>query len=1763
MIKKQITHYTVYAIVLLLLMCTSYAVKYEPDRDAACDDFIVNTTDLMYSVDGSVVTIYGSLTDKDGNRGFLDNGLIIFVKAGCDDGSIRIDKLTITDEVAKYDLTTLNDCIKCSVIEFIFCPNTSMLGNDESVLRECLDINNSVTLPSLPKYDKPYTKDRKTYQYCPPTTAGMPKQACILLTLMFGILGGAIYMSGSSPFRFFSFQKMRMPKTKSYTMRTKSMSFTMMSVVSTVGKSTGLTKKAGKALGKLGGKIAKAVGLGKLAGKSKKPSVKSEKPPEPSKEVNITKKGIGKAVEKATGFVGMVGRSVGKAGEWTGRQVGTGARKFSKTKFARSIGKGAKAVGKAGKWTGRQIGTGAKGVAKAAKYTGKKTGITWAGRQVGKGAKGVAKAAKYAGEKTGVTWAGEQIGKGAIWSAKNLPKGLDQMFKGYASINMLMSSISNGQLLGISQYLPGSSELPVSDLFTKRTMGGLDVFRSAGFSMGSRELLGDVTGAGEITTQIIMKMVNQIMYGMISQYTGGIASAASVMLSDFGDMCESAGLEEMSKNLKTASGKLSGVLSLWNITDIINNEILGYEANTGKKIMQEYSEIIAMTDKERDEKGYKIKLDKEGKPKDNIIMKLDKTKLDKEGKPKEKEYIKFEIKDGKFILKRKVKTGWEKAVLTKADMNRILSTSPKEIRESMFVVINGLNDILSLSGLTGMFGDKNNRNKLTELINGTGKPSKKKEDIGYAQLYINAKTSKEKEKILDEFKQKLRKIFPIGSEYLLDAELPGTQGHLIAQLAVKAVKKEKGADDKIITTDTIFDVIENAQNMIQNNSSTLIALAGTSLRAAEDVKDVSGMGMLFTGTYFTGLPIIEDIRKRGTELWYFKELVKWGYSKAKHKQLNKAYDIKNKMNTLEKELGEGKITLEEYNERINELNNKLNKTGFEDYTLEDLNILRDQISKTFKIEIDPTVKDWERSLTENINNIKIEDIKKAKKEKKFEQKLRKISDKYNLKSKLLKDVGVWINNPKNLIDFAKIRKGADKSINKHFKNMTNDELKTMEGLVKEILPEGYALAEKIATGKGTKNDRIKLKKRCREADKNDIFYFQAQDYENKADVSIIEIKKYTGAMNGYRTGQQFADDFEIKIKVDGKEKKVIVNFENYIAGLKENKSEAEKNKQQAIEQGDTETAKKIGQQINKLDQQITDLYEKRKIKLEKKYNKLIKKTSTEWSILTKNDEDWAKLAGELLATEQALLNNRKKMLENEGKSTEDIEKLLGTGQISSYIEMQKQRISTVGAAMNWFSKGVNGFAQQITFSSDEQATQEIKDGTHNFMSSISNATAQNVLEDYKKEEVLDVLKTGLFTDAFEQAGKAYESLKDDPLLMDFATDYFTYMGSENVSDYFERLEDVTEDNNSTSEIINNAGQQFSDNKEKILDGINELNKNKESNVKGNVEIQQELSTTVEKIDKAPENQKPVLAEEVTDIVKEQNESTIDFIEQAKEIHRYAPDIEVSEDDEMKKKDDDNRLFLAQSIGKAIVNKAKYQVENNDYWSDDVVNNFEGISATLNSLELIDLSKFDLSKFEPETEKYKEEYEKYKNAMKENDELLELSELLVQSLATADNTYDDYKTALTWDDRKHEDMFLQRALFKSTIKLSQWDKNMNFAKDNINKGMEEIFEDISSTSEELRREELSKEAKDELKEQLIKDTKDELKEQLIKDTKDELKEQLENTNIPAINNLSYQTSKFKKSIMNAQFSWDEWEDYMRAFVRGNWKMNKTPINTFFY
>ena len=57
----------------------------------------------------------------------------------------------------------------------------------------------------------------------------------------------------------------------------------------------------------------------------------------------------------------------------------------------------------------------------------------------------------------------------------------------------------------------------------------------------------------------------------------------------------------------------------------------------------------------------------------------------------------------------------------------------------------------------------------------------------------------------------------------------------------------------------------------------------------------------------------------------------------------------------------------------------------------------------------------------------------------------------------------------------------------------------------------------------------------------------------------------------------------------------------------------------------------------------------------------------------------------------------------------------------------------------------------------------------------------------------------------------------------------------------------------------------------------------------------------------------------------------------------------------------------------------------------------------------------------------------------------------------------------------------------------------------------------------------------------------------------LKQELNRTNIPAIDNLSNQTSKFKKSIMNAQFSWDEWEDYMRAFVRGTTiKKNKESL-----
>jgi len=252
-------------------------------------------TNLFLSVNRTNVTIIGSAVNLTNisDRIALDNKPI-FVKAVCSDGSTHLSFIQTDPEgTAIYDLSSLSSCSNCTIVYFIFCPNTE----NDTVLRDCLNVNNTVTLPALggsALYTLNYTSDVKSYRYCPPTSADMPKEACMLIMLMFGILGGAIYLSGSSPFRFFTVPRMRMPKTQMYQVKPQSMSFTMMSVSSIAGKAVGgLVKLAGKGLKKLG--------VGKKGDKATKKEAAADQP-EQYKPKTI----FGKVLQNYSGFVGMV-----------------------------------------------------------------------------------------------------------------------------------------------------------------------------------------------------------------------------------------------------------------------------------------------------------------------------------------------------------------------------------------------------------------------------------------------------------------------------------------------------------------------------------------------------------------------------------------------------------------------------------------------------------------------------------------------------------------------------------------------------------------------------------------------------------------------------------------------------------------------------------------------------------------------------------------------------------------------------------------------------------------------------------------------------------------------------------------------------------------------------------------------------------------------------------------------------------------------------------------------------------------------------------------------------------------------------------------------------------------------------------------------------------------------------------------------------------------------------------------------------------------
>lgn len=284
---------------ILIISYLSFGIEPMPHNESErlCSQPTAFQTDLFLSVNGTEVIITGTATNPTNisHRIALSNKPI-FVKTLCDDGTIMID-LTVTnpDGVATYNLSSLSSCSNCTIVYFIFCPDTS----NDSVLRECLNVDNTVILPTVVPYKINYTLDVKSYRYCPPTTAEMPKEACMLIMLMFGILGGAIYLSGSSPFRFFSIPRMRMPKTRMYQVKPKSISFTMMSVSSIAGSVAG---KAVKVLGKGIKGVKKLIKGDKGDKKSENEAKAGAQQQEPYQPKTI----FGKITKHYAGFVGMI-----------------------------------------------------------------------------------------------------------------------------------------------------------------------------------------------------------------------------------------------------------------------------------------------------------------------------------------------------------------------------------------------------------------------------------------------------------------------------------------------------------------------------------------------------------------------------------------------------------------------------------------------------------------------------------------------------------------------------------------------------------------------------------------------------------------------------------------------------------------------------------------------------------------------------------------------------------------------------------------------------------------------------------------------------------------------------------------------------------------------------------------------------------------------------------------------------------------------------------------------------------------------------------------------------------------------------------------------------------------------------------------------------------------------------------------------------------------------------------------------------------------
>jgi len=181
------------------------------------------------------------------------NNVPIYYFAVCSDNKKIIrNSITDPDGILTVNITDfMKTCSDCSIVVFRYCP----VVHTEQGLRGCLAINESLAYYGLSTMNELYSRenntiDSQTYSYCESTKGDVDRTTCLLITLMFAFLGGAMYLAGGSPFRMVGFTRTKMPKTRMYQMRPKSMSFTMMGISSLGGKLvSGALKKVGKGKG--------------------------------------------------------------------------------------------------------------------------------------------------------------------------------------------------------------------------------------------------------------------------------------------------------------------------------------------------------------------------------------------------------------------------------------------------------------------------------------------------------------------------------------------------------------------------------------------------------------------------------------------------------------------------------------------------------------------------------------------------------------------------------------------------------------------------------------------------------------------------------------------------------------------------------------------------------------------------------------------------------------------------------------------------------------------------------------------------------------------------------------------------------------------------------------------------------------------------------------------------------------------------------------------------------------------------------------------------------------------------------------------------------------------------------------------------------------------------------------------------------------------------------------------------------------------------